>query len=157
MQIELSADADLLALHAYWSSERGSRAMPRRADINPRKIPSLLPNVLIVEIHPPVRFCFRLAGTNICSRWGQDLTGKWLDELDYDGERASVLEQYAAVVRTGEPRLDVKEFVNASGRYLHYRRLLLPLSEDGHTPNMLLGAQKAIGIDGYQVAVPRWA
>lgn len=54
--------------------------------------------------------------------------GKWLDELDFDGERANVLEQYASVSGTGEPRLDTKEFVNGDG-----------------------------GIDGYQVAVPKWA
>jgi hypothetical protein len=35
--------------------------------------------------------------------------GKWLDELDFDGERANVLEQYASVSGTGEPRLDTKE------------------------------------------------
>jgi hypothetical protein len=157
MQIELGDETDLTALQAYWTGECGSRAMPQRSDIEPRRIPSLLPNVFIVEIYQPFRFCFRLAGTNICKRWGQNLTGKWLDELDFDGERTNVLEQYANVARTGEPRLDTKEFVNGYGRYLHYRRLLLPLSEDGHTPNMLLGAQKAIGIDGYQVAVPKWA
>ena len=32
----------------------------------------------------------------------------------------------------------------------------LPLSDDGITPNMPLGIQKAIGIDGYKIHVPRW-
>ena len=149
-------DPDLMALCAYWTGKCGSRAMPRRADINPREIVSLLPHIMIVEIHEPLRFCFRLVGTKICERWGENHTGKWLDELDFDGERLAVLGQYASVARTGAPRFDVEEFVNGGGRYLHYRRLLLPLSEDGFTPNMLLGAQKAIGVEGYQRSVPKW-
>ena len=40
-------------------------------------------------------------------------------------------------------------------RYLHYRRLLLPLSDTGEVPAMLFGVQKAIGIDGYLVGAPR--
>jgi hypothetical protein len=130
--------------------------MPRRADINPREIPSLLPHMMILEIHEPLRFCFRLVGTKICERWGENNTGKWLDELDYDGVRETVIEQYASVAGTGVPRCDIEEFVSDHGRYLHYRRLLMPLSEDGVKPNMLLGIQKAIGIDGYQRSVPKW-
>jgi hypothetical protein len=95
-------------------------------------------------------------GSTICDRWHEDLTGKWLDELKFDGDLAAVLEQYASVARTGVPRVDKEEFINEEGRYLHYRRLLLPLSEEGQMPNMLLGIQKANGIDGYTIAVPKW-
>ena len=155
MMIEID-DPELMALLAYWTTKCGGRAMPCRADINPRDILPLLPNVFMVEIQQPLRFCFRLLGTMICYRWHQDNTGKWLDELDYDGKRETVLEQFAIVARTGAPRCDSAEFVNANGRYLHYWRLLLPLSEDGITPNMLLGMQKAIGVDGFKVGVPKW-
>ena len=94
-------------------------------------------------------------GTAICNRWHEDLTGRWLDELRFDGELEAVLEQYASVARTGIPRIDREEFVNEETRYFHYQRLLLPLSEDGQTPSMLIGIQKAIGVDGYLTALPR--
>jgi hypothetical protein len=156
MAIEAIDDTDLTALLAYWTGKCGSRTMPRRADIDPTEIPSLLPYLFIAEIHHPLRFRFRLVGTAICQRWGENPTGKWLDELSFDGERQAVMEQYASVPQTSAPRFDVAEFVNERGRYLHYRRLLLPLSEDGRTANMLLGGQKAIGAEGYQVSVPKW-
>jgi hypothetical protein len=153
---EMVDDQDLGTLYAYWTRQRGDRAMPCRADIHPRGIISLLPKIFLVDICQPLRFRFRLVGTAICDRWHADLTGKWLDELEFDGELETVLDQYASVARTGIPRVDKEEFVNESGLYLHYRRLLLPLSEEGESPNMLIGIQKAIGIDGYMVAVPKW-
>jgi len=154
--IDTLGDTDLTTLYEYWTSKRIGRAMPRRADINPSQIKPLLPDVFILEIHQPLRFRFRLVGSMICQRWRQDNTGKWLDELDFDGKLDTTLEQHASVARTGVPRCDVQEFVGDNGRYLHYRRLLLPLSEDAITPNMLLGSQKAIGIDGFTTALPKW-
>jgi hypothetical protein len=69
-------DPDLTALHAYWTGKCGSRAMPRRVDIDPTEIPSLLPHIFIVEIHPPLRFRFRLVGSAICERWGGEPHGQ---------------------------------------------------------------------------------
>jgi hypothetical protein len=150
-------DPNLTALHEYWASKCRGREMPRRADIEPAEIPALLPIVFLIEIHEPMRFRFRLIGSAICDRWNENNVGKWLDEVAHDGEIATVLGQYASAVRSGTPRYDTEEFVNENGQYLHYRRLLLPLSEDGHTPNMLIGGQNAIGIDGYKWPLPKWA
>lgn len=148
-------DPDLAALFEYWAGRCGDRPMPCRADINPKDIVSVIPLVFITDIFRPLRFRFRLVGTAICNRWHEDLTGRWLDELRFDGELEAVLEQYGSVARTGIPRIDKEEFVNEETRYFHYQRLLLPLSEDGQTPNMLIGIQKAIGVDGYLTALPR--
>lgn len=156
MTVHTIVDPDLAALQTYWAGKCNGRTMPRRADINPSEIRLLLPDIFIMEIHQPLRFRFTLVGTRICERWHANNTGKWLDELDYDGVRETVLEQYAVVARTGEPRCDIADFVGSNGLYLHYRRVLLPLSEDGVTPNMLLGMQKAIGIDGYNTRAPKW-
>jgi hypothetical protein len=149
-------DSDFSTFHAYWSRRRGARTMPRRADINPKDIVSALPLVFIVGICQPLRFQFRLVGSAICARWHDDFTGKWLDELDYDGEREAVLAQYASVAQIGAPRADEVEFVNGEGRYLHYRRMLLPLGEEDQMPNMLIGIQKVVGIDGYGTDLPKW-
>jgi hypothetical protein len=149
-------DPDLATLYSYWVRRCGSRTMPCRADINPRDIVPVIPLVFIADICQPLRFRFRLVGTAICDRWHEDLTGRWLDELGFDGELEAVLEQYASVARTGTPRIDKEEFVNEDSRYLHYQRLLLPLSEEGQMPNMLIGIQKALGVDGYLTAIPKW-
>jgi hypothetical protein len=149
-------DPDLAALYAYWVRQRGSRKMPSRGDIRPKAIVSLLPQLFLVDIFQPLRFRFRLVGSTICQRWHDDFTGKWLDELAFDGELETILEQFGSVSRTGMPRADIEEFVNEDDRYLHYYRLLLPLSEGESAPNMIIGIQKAIGIDGYKVNAPKW-
>jgi hypothetical protein len=150
-------DPELRTLYAYWIAKRGYRRMPRRADIDPIDIPNLLPSVFLVDVGgPPLRFRYRLIGTAICGRWGGDATGKYLDKVDVDGDLDTMLRQYTAVVETGTPRFDVAEFMTESGRYLHYRRLLLPLSEDDLTPNMLLGAQHGIDREGFQIQGHRW-
>lgn len=160
--IESPEDPDLIALYAYWASKCAGRAMPRRADIDPCEIPALLPHVFIVEIHrsPRLRFRLRLVGSAICQRWGEALTGRWLDELDCDDERGAMLRQYTAIAHSGTPSIDVAEFNSDHGRYLHYWRLLLPLSDAGSdagdTPAMIFGAHKAIAVDGYRVAGPKW-
>jgi hypothetical protein len=156
MTHESMDDPDLVELYAYWNERRGTRAMPCRADIRPSDVRGLLPHIFIADIFEPLSIKFRLVGSAICARWGINPTGRCLDELDLDGERTRVQEQFGSVVRTGEPRYDIEEFVNDHGRYLHYRRLLLPLSDDGSKPNMLLGMQKAIGMDGYKVKFHRW-
>ncbi len=151
------SDPDLRLLHSYWLSKRGSRRMPRRAEIDPVDIPTLLPLVFLVDVRQrPLRFRFRLIGTAICARWGGDATWKYLDQLDLDGEREVVLRQYAAVVETGKPRFDVEVITTDDGRDVRYERLLLPLSEDDATPNILLGGQHGIGVEGFQIHGHRW-
>ena len=102
---EIIADPDLAALYAYWSRQCNGRPMPRRADISPRGMVSLLPQIFIADICQPLRFRFRLVGSTICDRWHNDLTGQWLDMLKFDGELETVLEQFASVARTGLPRV----------------------------------------------------
>jgi PAS domain len=110
-------DPDLTALYAYWTRQCGSRSMPSRADIHPKHIVSLLPEVFLADICQPLRFRFRLVGSDICERWHDDFTGKWLDELAFDGELETVIEQFSSVARTGKPRADEEEFVNEDTAY----------------------------------------
>jgi hypothetical protein len=138
---EATSSAKLAGLYSYWRSKCGNRKIPARSDIDPVEIPQYLPEVFIAEVHHPLRFRFRLVGSRICDRWNENYTGKWLDELDLGAERTAALAQYEALAQSGEPRYDHVEFQSADGRYLRYWRLLLPLSADGHVPNMILGMQ----------------
>jgi len=149
-------DPDMMSLYVYWDGKRRDRAMPARQDIDPGEIVWLLPHLMLVDVEgPPPEFRMRLIGTAIVQRFGQELTGRYLREIDLDGVTERIQAEYEDVVRSRQPRLDCNEFARADGRYMHYWRLLLPLSGNGVTVNMLLGMHKAIGLDGTVERIPR--
>ncbi len=146
-------DPDLRHLHAYWTGLKGDRCCPTRSDLDPAEIKSILPYVMLVDVQrDPLDFRIRLTGTEIVSRFGEELTGRMLRDIDLDGESDSIFDCYASVVDSMEPRLDEEEYVRHDGRYMHYARLLLPLSHDGERVDILLIGHKAIGPDGKPAA-----
>ena len=76
--------ARVAALYRYWQSRRLG-ALPQRGDIEPAEIKSLLPYVIIVDLHQdPFRVFYRLVGTAVVHFSGMDFTGTYLDELAFD-------------------------------------------------------------------------
>lgn len=63
------------ALFQYWNRLRDGRAAPKRSEVEPVDIKSLLADTFILE--PDVRgeAVFRLAGTRVCAIYGRELKG----------------------------------------------------------------------------------
>ena len=62
-------------LYAYWDRVRNGRVAPRRFEIEPAKIATILPETFIVEDAGMLGYRFRLAGTKICEHFGRELRG----------------------------------------------------------------------------------
>ena len=62
-------------LYAYWDRVRNGRIAPRRFEIEPAKIASILPETFIAEGAGLLGYRFRLAGTKICEQFGRELRG----------------------------------------------------------------------------------
>ena len=125
---------------AYWDEKRAGRAMPSRADIDPVDIPDLLPFVILIDIMPPGRrLRVRLAGTEICNRFGMDYTGLFLDEIDFGDVREKILADYGRAARSSVPYFTAHRF-RKSDRDFYYNieRGIFPLSSDGRRPDKLL-------------------
>ena len=133
-------DLRLRALYDYWQRKRGDRALPSRADIDPIELKDLLGNLFLVDVnYQPLSFRYRLAGTNIVQVLGRELTGRTADELDGLPISPQLIKKhFSEVVLSREPSYKVLDVIVDSGPIV-YRRLLLPLSPDGGTVNMLLG------------------
>jgi hypothetical protein len=130
----------LIKLRDYWRTKAGDRSMPSRADIDPAEIRALLPHVGLIEIGPsPQRFQFRLVRTEVVRAVCLELTGHYLDEIDLHDHRARIIEQYAKAANSAEPVCSIEEYTLKDGRHLRYERMLLPLSNDGKSVDMLLG------------------
>lgn len=62
-------------LIGYWSRTRRGRRAPDQSDIDPRAIKRMLSQVFILEACDTTRPVYRLAGTSLCDRFGQELKG----------------------------------------------------------------------------------
>jgi len=132
-------NAMLLEFYDYWLRKGAGKAVPARADIDPLDIPQLLANVFLMDVTPgtPRRFRFRLVGTRITELEGE-MTNRFLDELVPGVSGTAMGRHYEDAV---EGRISVRqETLHWRERgYITYDVLLLPLSSDGRTVDMLLG------------------
>jgi len=130
----------LRRLYAYWCERRQGRRFPARRDLDPLDFRYVLGHVMLIDVlREPLRFRFRLHGSEIVNRVRYDLTGKLLDELPDREYRAYALERCRGLVETGEP-LHTAQDRELDGRIHRYEALWLPLSDDGARVTMLMCA-----------------
>lgn len=126
-------------LYDYWRQKRGTRALPARRDLDPVEIPSILPNVILLDVVSETqRMRARVVGTKVVGWYGSDYTGKYLDEIDFGDQRDQVLSDYRACLSSAKPQLEFRQFRTDSDILIRMERVILPLSDDGETVNMLL-------------------
>jgi len=129
----------LAELLAYWQAKRGDRVMPGRADIEPAEIEAILPHLFMVDVErDPLRFRYRLVGSVLTDILGEDIKGRYLDEMPLLF-RTFATGAYDEVLRVRGPCYKEVSGVAAYFR-IAYKRLLLPLSADGDDVGIVLGA-----------------
>jgi hypothetical protein len=131
-------------LYAYWDRIRNGRIAPRRFEIEPARIPTLLPETFIVEGAGLLGFRFRLAGTKICEQFGKELRGIDLLSLwDHDDREqiASLLHTIFTDAAVGHGTFRA---FTASNRQASFEFVLMPLIHTGESINRLLGVITAI-------------
>ena len=139
----LSQDCDwrIRRLHEYWLSVHPvGGGLPGRQHIDPTAIPELLPWVWMVDVErDPLRFRYRLIGTEQVRAMETDATGRYLDEAHARFLGSVTYPQYLAAVERAEigyhrgpPSFHITK------DYVSIERLLLPLARDGRTVDVLL-------------------
>lgn len=141
LEKELARCPDLCPALDYWKSRKGDRVAPARADIDPVDIPRLLPRVMLVDVETTEGgdpdFRYRLSGTGIRSVHGYDATGLRPHDLKPAIYGELIHAHYRAAAEGREPLAHVIVMVT-NKKQRSYARLILPLSEDGQTINMLM-------------------
>lgn len=121
----------LMELRNYWQSLRQGRAIPSRADIDPRGIHRLLDHAFILERIAPGAARFRLAGRHLIDLMGMEVRGMPLCSLmnpSSRGRLSDVLESVFKAPQIAELRLEAK--ADYARPALIGRMLLLPLKSD---------------------------
>jgi hypothetical protein len=126
-------------LFDYWVRSAGQRPMPARSDLDPLKIPRLLPHMGLIDVRDGIeRACFRLAGTRLHDIYGQEITGKGVDEV-FTGPAGDYWRRvHARVVEKGEPLQGVVRGPAQGRDHVVLFWLRLPLSEDGGRVDRIL-------------------
>jgi hypothetical protein len=132
----------LVELHRYWSARRGAAFAPARRDIDPIDIPRLLPHLMLVDIvDGGARFRYRLAGTEIEQRVGCRMTGRHLDEITEGQYGTYIHGLYRELLATRSPLYSETTYGQFRNSPFTAQRLMLPLSSDGETIDMVLCGQ----------------
>ena len=127
------------AFYRLWLSKRGTRRAPARSDFDPVEMRTFLPNLYMFDVvEPGRRLRYRLVGTAVAELAGE-VTGRFIDDVLPAAMYAALRPHYDDVVRNFIPRYHANDLGWQGRPYIRYYRLLLPLSDDQRTVNMLLG------------------
>ncbi|MCZ4089524.1 PAS domain-containing protein [Sinorhizobium psoraleae] len=127
-----------IELLRYWNRLRGERDLPRRDEIEPQEICSLLPNLFILERQASGDIRFRLAGTHVCALFGRELRGQPFAALWSAGDASETVRIADQVMMQCSPVVLSACGVTAGGERLDTELLLTPLgSPQGHSDRIL--------------------
>ncbi|MGV8996016.1 MAG: PAS domain-containing protein [Parvibaculaceae bacterium] len=120
---------------SFWFEGKGDALVPLRSAIEPTKIPSILPWLLLLEvvmIDGKQEFRYRLSGTGCRDIFGIDYTGKILGEsLTPDGANARKHE-FQKVISTGKPIYSSSHLPIAERDFINVFRGVFPVSVNGN-------------------------
>lgn len=128
-------------LYRHWLAIRPAPdLLPGRQHFDPLAVPPLLSAIWMLDVQrEPLRFKYRLLGTDHVAAMERDVTGRWVDELFPDFTAEPNYSQCLAAAERGQvcfykgpPLYHVRK------DYLAMERILLPLARDGRTVDMLL-------------------
>lgn len=126
----LRAD-EIATLRAYWAAQRIDGDVPRRADIDPRRIASLLGDIFVAERIAPGLARLRVAGMHLNDLMGMEVRGMPISALIEPGDRDRLADLLVDLF--DRPAVLDLELVSAGGlgrAQLSGRLLLMPLRSD---------------------------
>ncbi len=138
-----SATPRLRQAFAYWSAKCGARPMPGRADLDPAEIKPLLPYLVLMDVlrdaKPgwPLDFRYRLIGTVTDAMMSARYTRKCMSDLPHQQPDSRLWQSLAYVTETRRPKLNRVPYVGPHKDFMSVVDLVMPLSADGETVNML--------------------
>lgn len=120
----------LQQLYVYWDAKRAGGMYPGREAIDPLELRFILGSLILIDVETdPIRFRYRLFGSDIARRQGFDMTGKYLDDHPWQELAALARETYLQVLQTRKPALIRRKGV-VDEQYVDHHSLVLPLGSD---------------------------
>ena len=142
-------------LYTYWNEVRGLRVAPRRFEIEPSRISTILPDTFILERTASESYQYRLAGTRLCDYFQTEFRGR--DFLEGWGTEDRAMIERALLTISQQGGALVIEMTAGPQEYTRqaaFEVILLPLHHMQPTADRFIGAWCAIDPPEWLTAEP---
>ena len=126
-----------ITLFHYWNRLRDRRPAPRRSEVEPADIKTLLADTFILERDTRGGAVFRLAGTRLCAGYGRELKGFSFPSLWRGKDQRLVSRLIHGVFEQKSVVLITYEGFSRNGRSNRFELLALPLDGGVENPRCL--------------------
>lgn len=126
-----------ITLFHYWNRLRDGRPAPKRSEVEPADIKSLLADTFILEKDTRGHPVFRLAGTRLCACYGRELKGFSFPSLWREKDQRLVSKLIHGVFDQKSVVLITFEGFSRNGRSNKFELLALPLDGGIENPRCL--------------------
>lgn len=126
-----------IALFQYWNRLRNGRPAPRRTEIEPADIKSLLADTFILERDTRGEAIFRLAGTRLCATYGRELKGYSFPLIWARRDQRMISRLAYGTFHDKSVVVVTFDGVTAGGRSAAFEMILLPLEGGMGSPRSL--------------------
>ena len=126
-----------IRLFQYWNRLRGGRRSPKRTEVEPADIKTLLGDTFILESDARGEPVFRLAGTRLCAMYGRELKGFAFASLWKDRDLPMLGRLIGGVFRDKTVLVANYQAMSAKERKVGIELLLLPLEGGDHNRRAL--------------------
>jgi hypothetical protein len=140
--LDAPVDRHLIRLFQHWDAVRAGRAMPSLQDIYLASIANLLPRIFIYKASSDrTGHILQLVGQELVRFVGRDLTGRPAGSMMPPYSAALISKILDTVVAKRAPRFRAgKTHWHKDKPHRSFEACFLPLSNDGKTVNLILGA-----------------
>ena len=131
-----------IALFHYWNRLRKGRPAPKRTEIEPADIKTLLTDTFILERDTRGEAVFRLAGTRLCAMYGRELKGFSFPSLWREKDQRLVARLASGVFESNSVVVIAFDGISRNKRSNPFEMVILPLDGGVDSPRCL-GAMSA--------------
>ena len=127
-------------LLGYWTKLRGPRRVPARADVEPRALKRLLPDLFIIDRADRNNYPFRLAGTRMCWLFGRELRDANFLHFFRGACERQARDTFEHALRIASPASIYAIAETLDHRTLRAEILVVPVADPNGRISRLLGA-----------------
>ncbi len=128
----------LRSLYRLWDGRRNGAAMPSWDNFDILEMGAWIGNLSLLDvIAEPPDMIYRVFSTRVSENLRRDLTGRRLSESEHLVPKV-VRDCYYDVLRSSQPRIHHVDDRSDDGQSVVLERLVLPLSKDGRSVDMIL-------------------